>query len=183
MVFSENLKWGPHYKLIVSRAYKILGLLRRVFYTISCVQSKRTLYLSLVKPHLLYCSSLWRPHLLSDIRGLETVQRRATKFIIGSNSLDYKERLLNLNILPLMMDFEIRDIIFFIKCVKTKYAHLNIHDFVTFSTSKPVLQHTSNFVIQNRPTSYKYKAMNISIVSLDYGILYRRSIWSYLFLH
>ena len=67
---------------------------------------------------------------------LETVQRRATKFIIGSNSLDYKERLLNLNILPLMMDFEIRDIIFFIKCVKTKYAHLNIHDFVTFSTSK-----------------------------------------------
>ena len=136
VVFSENLKWGPHYKLIVSRAYKILGLLRRVFYTISCVQSKRTLYLSLVKPHLLYCSSLWRPHLLSDIRCLETVQRRATKFIIGSNSLDYKERLLNLNILPLMMDFEIRDIIFFIKCVKTKYAHLNIHDFVTFSTSK-----------------------------------------------
>ena len=50
VVFSENLKWGPHYKMIVSRAYKILGLLHRVFSTISCAHSKRIIYLTLVKP-------------------------------------------------------------------------------------------------------------------------------------
>ena len=31
IVFSVNLMWGPHFKLILSRAYKVLGLLRRVF--------------------------------------------------------------------------------------------------------------------------------------------------------
>ena len=94
VVFSEDLKWGPHHKLITSRSYKILGLLRRIFTKISCVQSKRVLYITLVKPHLLYCSPLWHPYLLSDIKLLETVQRRATKFIVGDNSLDYKGRLL-----------------------------------------------------------------------------------------
>ena len=114
IVFSANLMWGPHFKFTLSRAYKVLGLLRRVFSTIQCAQSKSILYLTLVRPHSLYCSSLWRPHLLSDIQSLDTMQRRATKFIIRDSSLDYKERLMNSNLLPLIMEFEIRDILFFL---------------------------------------------------------------------
>ena len=98
----------------------ILGLLRRVFSTISCAQSK---CITLVKPHKLYCSSLWHPHLLSDIKCLETVQRRASKFIIHDHSLDYKECLINLNLLPLMMEYEIRDI-FFYQVVKNEVCKL-----------------------------------------------------------
>ena len=30
---------------------------------------------------------------------------------------------MNSNLLPLMMEFEIRDILFFLKCVKTNNAH------------------------------------------------------------
>ena len=123
IVFSANIMWGPHFKLILSRAYKVLGLLHRLFSTIQCAQSKRILYLTLVRPHLLYCSSLWRPHLLSDIRSLETMQRRAIKFIICDSSLDYKERLMNSNLLPLMMEFEIRDFIFYILSVLKQIMH------------------------------------------------------------
>ena len=61
--------------------------------------------------------------------------RRATKFIVGDNSLDYKERLLNCNLLPLMMEYEIRDILFFNKCVKTNDLPFNIHEFITFNTT------------------------------------------------
>ena len=43
---------------------------------------------------------------------------------------------MNSNLLPLMMEFEIRDILFFLKCVKTNNAHFNIHDFLTFSSTK-----------------------------------------------
>ena len=91
IVFSANLMWGPHFKLILSRAYNVQGLLHSFFLTIQCAQSKCILYLTVVRPHLLYCSSLWRPHLLSDFWSLETMQRRATKFIICDSSLDYKE--------------------------------------------------------------------------------------------
>ena len=108
-----------------------------VFSTIQCAQSKRILYLTLVRPHLLYCSSLWHPHLPSNIRSLETMQIRATKFIICESSLDYKEHLMNSNLLPLMMEYDIRNIlIFFLKCVKTNNAHFNIHDFLTFRSTK-----------------------------------------------
>ena len=55
------------------------------------VDLKRSLYHSLVKCHLSYCSPVWRPYLLQDIRKIESLQRRATKYIT-SYQLDYISR-------------------------------------------------------------------------------------------
>ena len=90
----------------------MLGMLRRIFSCSIAVSAKRSLYLSLVRSQLLYCSPLWHPHLLADIKRFESVQRRATKFIINDSSMDYKDRLIHLHLLPLMMEFEIADILF-----------------------------------------------------------------------
>ena len=135
VIISADLQWKSHYQHIISKAYKMLGLLRRFFSSINCIQVKRSLYLSLVCSQLHYCSVLWRPHFKVDIRHLETVQRRATRFIVNDNSMDYKERLMNLNILPLMMQYEISDIMFLVKCIKKPSNYFNISDFITFSTS------------------------------------------------
>ena len=104
---SSDLQWKCHYLSILSKSYKCLGLLRRVFSSASCVRAKRVLYLSLVQSKLLYCSPIWRPHLLTYIRALENVQRRATKFILNDFLSNYRFRLVNLNLLPLMMIFEL----------------------------------------------------------------------------
>ena len=87
----------------MSRAYKVLYLLHRVFGAVKCVLAKKVMYLSLVRSQPLYCSPVWRPHLL---KALEGVQRRATKFVLNDYSSDYRERLINLNILPLIMQLE-----------------------------------------------------------------------------
>ncbi len=50
---------------------------------------------------------------------LETIQRRATKFILNDYSSDYKSRLTKLNMLPLMMTLELNDIIFFLKSISS----------------------------------------------------------------
>ena len=73
--------------------------------------TKKKLYQSLVLPILTYCSPVWRPFLLQDITALEKVQRRATKYIVNDSSLNYKDRLMKLNMLPLMYLLEIADII------------------------------------------------------------------------
>ena len=90
-------------------------------------QVKKTSYLTLVRPKLSYCSPLWRPFLIKDILLLERVQRRATKFILDDYSMDYKSRLTNLKLLPLMYTYELTDILFAIKSFKTSTNSFNIY--------------------------------------------------------
>ena len=82
----------------------MLGLIRRGFSNTLSVFNKKSLYVSLVKSHLLYCSIIWRPHLRKDIMLLERVQRRASKFLLNDYSSDYKSRLISLN-LSMVMTF------------------------------------------------------------------------------
>ena len=135
VILSFDMQWRPHYTLITQRAYKMLGLARRTFPLVRDVCAKHRLYLSLIRSHLLYCSPLWRPQLLVDIKNLETVQRRATKYITDNPSLDYRERLLSLHMLPLMMEYEIADILFFIKSLKEPSHRFNIEDYIQFNIS------------------------------------------------
>ena len=135
---SANLNWRQHYQLITSRAYKMIGLLRRIFSSHVSVSAKCSMYISLVRSRLLCCSPLWNPYLLMDMKCLELVQRRATRFIMNDTSSDYRNRLtcIHLNDLPLMMEFEIADIMFLIRTIKFPSDHFNINNFVEFSYHK-----------------------------------------------
>ena len=103
VVMSHDLSWTGHLSLIVKQAYKKLGLLRRSFSATTSTSAKKSLYLSLVRSQLVYCSQVWRPHLVKDIKLLEDVQRRASNFILNDYTSDYKTRLLQLSLLPLSM--------------------------------------------------------------------------------
>ena len=122
VIMSSDMQWRSLF--IIPRAYRMLGLIRRVFSSSTDVYTKRCLYLSLVRSKLLYCSPVWRPQYLVDIRNLETVQRRASKFIISNSAMDYRDRLISLEMLPLMMEYEIADIMFLIKSLKNPSSHL-----------------------------------------------------------
>ena len=116
VIMSNHLIWNAHYIFISAQAYKIRGLIRRSFCTGHHPRTKKILYLSLVCSKLIYFSQIWRPHLLKDIISLEKIQRRATKYLLNDFSSSYKSRLLSLNILPLTMQLEMYDILFFIRC-------------------------------------------------------------------
>ena len=137
---SANLNWQQHYKPITSRAYKMLGLLRRIFSSHVSVSAKCSLYISLVRSKLLYCSPLWHPYLLMDIKCLELVQRRAARFIMNDTSSDYRNRLTHLNLLPLMMEIEIADVMFLIRTIKFPSDHFNMSS----RTIKPEQPPTAN---------------------------------------
>ena len=132
LTISADLSWRPHYRSISSKAYKMLGLLRRVFSNCVSVSAKCSLYISLVRSCLLYLSPVWHPYLLMDIKCLELVQRRSTKFITSNPLLDYKTRLINLDLLPLMMEFEIADILFLVKSLKSPSDNFNINKHLQF---------------------------------------------------
>ena len=109
---------------------------RRVFGTSGSIRVCKLLYLSLVRSKLTYCSPVWRPQQRQHILLLESVQRRATKWILNDYVSDYKTRLSSLEILPLMMLYEFHDIVFFLKSLKFPSPAFDIMTFVTFSSNQ-----------------------------------------------
>ena len=103
-----------------------------LFQTMS-IHAKKVLYISLVRSRLSYCSPIWRPRLLKDIKSIENVQRRATEYILQDYKSCYRSHLIKLHMLPLMMQFEIADIMFFVTRIKSPSAHFNMLQHVNFS--------------------------------------------------
>ena len=121
VVITSDLKWNAHLEFILSKAYKVLHLLRRTFNTTNSITTKKFLYLCLIRSRVSYCSPIWRPFLLKNIKLLEDLQRRATKFILQDFTI---------SLVSYVSEF------FFLKQLKRPIPGFNILDFVTFTTSK-----------------------------------------------
>ena len=132
VLVSDDLRWNDHYSTIIAKAYKSMYYIRRSTSNSHSTHTKLSLYKSLVRPKLLYCSQVWRPHLMKDIRLFESVKRRATKFILQDYHSSYKDRLITLHLLPLSSWFEYLDITFLLKCLQFPPDHFNIFDYVQF---------------------------------------------------
>ena len=76
VLISNNLEWSPHQDFVLTKAYKTLSLIRRTFSQSVSSSVKVKLYISLVRSQIMYCSPVWRPHLMKDITKIEQLQRR-----------------------------------------------------------------------------------------------------------
>ena len=136
VIISSNLSWDNHYKYIIPKSYKMLDLLHRCFSKFHSPAVKKTLYLSLVRSQITYCSVILRPYLIKDIVNFERIQRRATKFILNDYNSDYFSRLSKLELLPLMYTFDLFDIVFTLKSLKYPSPCFDIRNFITFNTNQ-----------------------------------------------
>ena len=148
IILSHDLSWSHHYHYILCKAYSKLGMVRRSFSPLISIKVKKNLYVSLIRSQILYGSQLWRPKFIRDIVKVEQLQRRASKFILHDFSSNYKTRLLSLDLLPLMMMFELNDVLFFINCLKNPSESFDIFKYVSppldlvptsFVTRDPIL--------------------------------------------
>ena len=146
---SSDLSWTQHYNNITAKAYRQLGLIRRTFNSSISVNAKKLLYISLVRSQLTYCSQIWRPQLIRDIKAFEKVQRRATKFVLNDFTSDYKTGLTRLGLLPLMYYFEYLDITFLLTCLKEPESNFPIFNYIKFSSSNTRSSNCSKLVIHN----------------------------------
>ena len=119
VTFSSDLKWNKHIYEQVTKANRILGMPKRLTVKLLNVNTRRCLYLTLVRSHLAYASQVWSPQNTTMCLELERIQRRATKFILAlpfRTEESYKSRLVTLKLLPLCYWHEYLDILFLFKC-------------------------------------------------------------------
>ena len=73
---TSNLTWSLHVSVVVAKANKMLGFLRRHCASNSLESDrKRLLYLTFMRSHLGYASEVWAPQsCISDLKVIESVQ-------------------------------------------------------------------------------------------------------------
>ena len=103
----KDLKFDVHMQDKISKANKVMGVVRRSFSYMDCDIFNK-LYEALVRPHLEYANPVWSPSLKKNIIAIENVQRRATKSIASLRDLSYEERLRSLK-LPTLIYRRLRD--------------------------------------------------------------------------
>ena len=83
VTITKDLKFHSHISKICMRAKGLIGRVKRCF-TSRNSRFILKLYTTYVRPVLEYAAPLWNPTYLTDIRNLETVQRRKTKMHHGN---------------------------------------------------------------------------------------------------
>ena len=92
VLMDNKLKFSNHVDAAVSKANKILGLIKRTL-TYMDDDNLSLLFKSLVRPHLEYANVVWALSYKGDLKKLEDVQRRATRLLPSLSGLDYSARL------------------------------------------------------------------------------------------
>lgn len=126
VTISSDLSWNIHIHEQVTKANRLLGMVKRSTAQISDVNTRRTLYLTLVRSNLAYACQVWSPQNVVMCSELEKIQRRATKYIMTlpfDTDVAYKERLLALNMLPLSYWHEFLDVLFLFKTTRGLIAN------------------------------------------------------------
>lgn len=94
VVLDGSLSFVPHIEVICNKALQMLGFMKRVTSEFKHIHSIATLYFSLVRSHLEYCSSVWNPHYAVHVNKIEQIQHKflryaAYKLHIPSERIDY----------------------------------------------------------------------------------------------
>ena len=89
---TNDLKPSRHVTQVANKANQLLGLIRHCFTHLD-ISLMKTLFTSIVRPHLEYANVVWHTCLKKDIELLERVQHRATRMVPGLAELSYEDRL------------------------------------------------------------------------------------------
>ena len=83
VTITNDLRWNTHISNICTKANRTLGFLRRNLYACP-MDVKEAAYKGLVRPILEYGSSVWDPSGIGLQEELESVQKRAARFVTGN---------------------------------------------------------------------------------------------------
>ena len=91
---NQHLPWNPHIDYVVSKANRVLGLIKRTCRRLDDPTTYSLYYCSLVRSNLEYCSVVWSPYTKRNIDKLERVQRRATKWSLWHSFEEVKPQVI-----------------------------------------------------------------------------------------
>jgi ribonucleases P/MRP protein subunit RPP40 len=126
IILTPDFKFSAQSAHAASKANSMLAMLRHTFMSRD-VETWSSLYRTYIRPHLEFAISAWNPLLKRDIKMLEKVQRRVTRFPTVLKNVEYHERLVRMKLTSLETRRRRGDLIQLYKCLRGS-------DSITWST-------------------------------------------------
>ena len=82
IMLDEKLNMLSHFDFILNKARRIWGFVKRQSKEFMNPYVTKSLYCSLVRPHLEYCSVVWMPHSRCHVEKLESIQKQFLLFAL-----------------------------------------------------------------------------------------------------
>lgn len=82
VILDSKLTFKQHISFITAKASRQLGLVIRMTRHFTDIHCLKTLFCSLVRSSLEYCSSVWNPHYNNAVYRLESIQRRFVRYAL-----------------------------------------------------------------------------------------------------
>ena len=120
VVILEDLSWVEQTKTRCNKAYRAFFNLKRNTSLLSSLCSRLNMFCGYVVPIFTHCSPVWHANKTS-MKERELVQKRVTKWIRRTFKVDYKTRLIQLELLPIILCIEMRELLNFCKIVADQY--------------------------------------------------------------
>jgi hypothetical protein len=118
VVFSCTLSWSEHIIRMVKKSNSRSYLIKKSFSNKN-PETLSKLFKLYVRPILEYANSVWYPVLLQDVKMIEGVQRRFTRWCYGRVRPNYESRLSVMNLISLSSRQRRGDLIYMYKIVKS----------------------------------------------------------------
>ena len=121
IIITERLSWTEHIRERCLKANRAFFMIMRSCANELPLESKLKAMQTMVIPILTYASQVY--YLTkTDMKLLESVQRRCTRWIAGS-SMGFKERLIKLNLLPITLYIQMHDLFLLSNILNGKFDY------------------------------------------------------------
>ena len=141
VVFDSKFCFVEHINSICNTANKVLGFIYRNCKSFSNIMALKSLYFSLVRTKLEYCSAIWYPCYQNHCNSIERVQRRFLKMLYHKKHHTYPERGYELKFL--LEEFDIQSLEVRRNISSIKFLYKLTHNMIDC----PNLLHQLNFCV------------------------------------
>ena len=137
VLISNDLSWKENCNLRRTNFLKSLWFLKRNISFKSTTKAKLNAYTGYVAPVISYACEVWYPT-KTDLSNIDRIQKSTTQCILN-NTIPNKERLKELNLLPLSIYFELHSLLLFGAITDHKYD-IKTSDYISRNTNEETRQ-------------------------------------------
>ena len=136
IILDRKWTFEEHIRVVVAKAFKTLGFIKRTTAQFSNIETIIYLYKSLVLPVLNYGSIIWSPYLIKDIDKLNAVTKNFLRYIsfkkgtpMSVEDHNYKEISTECNIHKIESLHRLNDLYFVLDNMSGKFNTPNFSDY------------------------------------------------------